>query len=328
MFRTPLIRRPSAWLPLLLLVFVTTALAAPADDYPQRPVTLVVTLPPGGPTDAAARTLATALSAALGQPFVVENRPGADSAIGIRAVVEAAPDGYTLLFSVGSLLALPHLQSPPPFDAFRDLAPVAAIGSFPFALFVHPSVPAKTVAEFIDYARSRPEPLFYSASTPGEVLAATTFQQASGVKLTRVPYKGSAQALPDLLAGRVQLTFGPVATGLPHVREGLLNALAMLTPTRLPALADIPTLEEAGIRGVTAPAWQAMFAPAGTPAAIVDKLSAAVAAALDTAPVRERLTNLLLQIELLPPAALAQRMAADDERWRRHVAGLAAARQP
>ena len=316
----------------MMLMMLTTLVPVPAGaqagEYPQRPVTLIVTLPAGGPTDAAARTLATALSQALGQPFVVENRPGADGAIGARAVVEAAPDGYTLLFGVGSLVALPHLQSPPPFDALRDLAPVAAIGSYPFALFVHPSVPAANIAEFIEYARSRPEPLFYSASTPGEALAATAFMQATGVPLTRVPYKGSSQALPDLLAGRVQLTFGPVATGLPHVREGLLNALAVLTPKRLPALPDTATLEEAGIRGVTVPSWQAMLAPAGTPPAIIEKLASAMAAALETAPVRERLTKLLLQIELLPPAALAQRIEADDALWQRHFAATAAARQP
>lgn len=152
--------------------------------------------------------------------------------------------------------------------------------------------------------------------------------QATGVPLTRVPYKGSSQALPDLLAGRVQLTFGPVATGLPHVREGLLNALAVLTPKRLPALPDTATLEEAGIRGVTVPSWQAMLAPAGTPPAILDQLASATAAALETAPVRERLTKLLLQIELLPPAALAQRIEADDALWQRHFAATAAARQP
>jgi len=309
-------KRYLAWLLLCGLLALHSALAG---EYPEKPVTLVVMLPAGGPTDAAARVLADALSSALGQPFVIENRPGADGVIGVRAVLDAPADGYTLLFGIGSLVAVPMLQTPAPFDLQRDFVPVAAIGSYPFGLFVHPSVPANSVAELIAYAKSREEPLFYASSTPGETLATAEFMQATGVRMSRVPYKGFAQALPDLLAGRVQLAFGPVSAALAHVQDGKLRLLATLTPTRLPALPTVPTLEEAGVRGASVPSWQAIFAPAQTPAPIVERLSRAVAAALQTDAVRTRLGRLLLQIEMTPPAALTERISREHSRWQHFI---------
>ncbi|TCO79578.1 tripartite-type tricarboxylate transporter receptor subunit TctC [Plasticicumulans lactativorans] len=291
--------------------------AALADGYPGKPVSLIVPLPAGGPTDAAARIIAEALARALGQPFVVINRPGAEGAIGARAAATAAADGYTLLFGVASLVALPLLQEPPPLDVARDLSPVATIGRFPFVLSVHPAVPATDVAAFVAFARSREEPLMYAASTAGEELAAAEFRRATGVRLTRVPYKGSAQAIPDLLAGRVQVMFGPVASVLPHARDGRLRLLAALTPARIPALPELPTLAEAGIADVTVPSWQAVFAPAGTPQPIVARLAAAIDTALSSAEVRAQLDRLMLQPETSSPQALARRIDEDGRIWQR-----------
>lgn len=297
-----------------------------ADGYPGKPVSLIVPLPAGGPTDAAARIIAEALTRALGQPFVVINRPGAEGAIGARAAATAAADGYTLLFGVASLVALPVVQEPPPLDVRKDLSPVAAIGSFPFVLSVHPSVPATDVATFIAFARSREEPLMYAASTVGEALAAAAFMQATGVKMTRVPYKGSAQAIPDLLAGRVQVMFGPVSAVLPHAGEGKLHLLAALTPTRIPALPELPTLAEAGIADVAVPSWQAVFAPAGTPQPIVERLAGTLDAALASAEVRAKLERLMLQPEASSPQALTRRIDEDERLWRRFARELALAR--
>lgn len=300
--------------------------AALADGYPAKPVSLIVPLPAGGPTDAAARIVAEALAQALGQPFVVINRPGAEGAIGARAAATAAADGYTLLFGVASLVALPLLQEPPPLDVHKDLSPVATIGRFPFVLSVHPSVPATDVAAFVAFARSREEPLMYAASTVSEALAATAFMQATGVKMTRVPYKGSAQAITDLLAGRVQVMFGPAAAVLPHAGDGKLRLLAALTPTRIPVLPELPTLAEAGIADVAVPSWQAVFAPAGTPQPIIERLSVAIDAALASAEVRAKLDHLMLQPEAPSPQALARRIDEDGRLWQRFARELALAR--
>lgn len=243
------------------LFSLTFAASAAWADYPDKPISLIVPLPAGGPTDAVARSVADALSKSLGKPIVVENKPGADGAIGAKAAMAAPADGYTLLFGIGSLVAIPYLQNPPPYDAQKDLNPVSAIGRFPFVLSVHPSVPAATLSEFIAYAKSKPGGLFYASSTASEALAAAEFMKATGVVMTRVPYKGAGQAMPDLLSGRVHVMFGPISAVLPASKEGKLRLLAMFSSSRTPAAPDVPTLSEAGVAGIAVPTWQAVFAP-------------------------------------------------------------------
>lgn len=273
-----------------------TTLLASAADWPARPVKLVVPFTAGGPTDAVARTVAQHMASTLAQPVVVENRPGADGAIAAQSVASAAADGYTLLFATSSVMSLPRLMDPAPFA--RDaLVPVAAVGRFGFALFVHPELPARTVAEFVAQLRARPEGLHYAAGNASETIAAAQFLRATGTTMVRVPYKGAAQAMPDLLAGRVEAYFTPINAGLPHARQGKLRMLATLLPERASLAPDVPTLEESGVRGVAVPSQQLLVAPARTPPAVLARIAAAVDAALADASVRARLGELGLAIE-------------------------------
>lgn len=298
----------------ILLCAVLAPLTAHA-DYPDKPITLIVPLPAGGPTDAIARSVADSLSRSLGKPVVVENKPGADGTIGAKAAIVAPADGYTLLFGIGSLVALPYIQSPSPFNLERDLMPVSMIGRFPFVLSLHPSVPASTVSEFVAYAKSNPGRLFYASSTAGEALAAAEFMKATGIRMTRVPYKGSAQAVPDLLAGRVQAMFSPMAGVLPAARDGKLRLLAVFSSQRAPAVPDVPTLAEAGVAAVDVPTWQAVFAPASTPKAVVDRLNATILAALRTDELRQKLAGIMLQVEPAASEELRTRIRRESGLW-------------
>lgn len=300
---------------LLCLAFSPVAWA----DYPDKPVSLIVPLPAGGPTDTAARHLADVLSRSLGKPFVVENKPGADGAIGAKAAMAASPDGYTLLFGIGSLVALPHLQNPAPYNAEADLNPVSMIGRFPFVLSVHPSVPATTIAEFIAYAKSNPGNLFYASSTASEALAAVEFMKATGIRMTRVPYKGAGQAMPDLLGGRVHLMFAPMSAVLPASKNGKLRLLATFSSDRIPAAPEVPTLSEAGVMTVAVPTWQAIFAPPATPKVVVDRLNTAIVAALKTDELRQKLDGIMLQIEPSTPNELRERIKRENQVWEQFV---------
>jgi tripartite-type tricarboxylate transporter receptor subunit TctC len=301
------------------LFSLTFAASAAWADYPDKPISLIVPLPAGGPTDAVARSVADALSKSLGKPIVVENKPGADGAIGAKAAMAAPADGYTLLFGIGSLVAIPYLQNPPPYDAQKDLNPVSAIGRFPFVLSVHPSVPAATLSEFIAYAKSKPGGLFYASSTASEALAAAEFMKATGVVMTRVPYKGAGQAMPDLLSGRVHVMFGPISAVLLASKEGKLRLLAMFSSSRTPAAPDVPTLSEAGVAGIAVPTWQAVFAPPGVPKPVIDRLNAEIAAALGTDGLRTRLDGLMLQIEPSTPEELRERIAQESRTWEQFI---------
>jgi tripartite-type tricarboxylate transporter receptor subunit TctC len=306
------------WLISFLFSLAFTASAAWA-DYPDKPVRLIVPLPAGGPTDAVARSLADTLSRALGTPFVVENRPGADGAIGARTVIGAPADGYTLLFGIGSLVALPYMQNPAPYDTEKELNPVAMVGRFPFALAVNPSVPATTIREFVAVAKTRPGELFYASSTASEALAAVEFMNAAGIRMIRVPYKGAAQAMPDLLSGRVHAMFSPISAVLPASKDGKLRLLATFSSARVPAAPDVPTLSEAGITGVEVPTWQAVFAPPGVPDSIVDRLNSAISAALRTEELRRKLDGLMLQVEPSTPAELRDRIHREGQAWKQFV---------
>ena len=301
------------------LFSLTFAASAAWADYPDKPINLIVPLPAGGPTDAVARSVADALSRSLGKPIVVENKPGADGAIGAKAAITAPADGYTLLFGIGSLVAVPYLQNPPPYDARKDLNPVSTIGRFPFVLSVHPSVPAATISEFIAYAKSNPSGLFYASSTAAEALAAAELMKATGIAMTRVPYKGSAQAMPDLLSGRVHVMVGPISAVLPASREGKIRLLAVFSSSRASAAPDVPTLSEAGITGIAVPTWQAVFAPPDVPKPVIDRLNAEIATALKADDLRRRLDGLMLQIEPSTPEELRERVARESRTWEKFI---------
>ncbi|HET9579142.1 MAG TPA: tripartite tricarboxylate transporter substrate binding protein [Usitatibacter sp.] len=301
----------------LIAMLLSAALAASpaAAQYPSKPVRLVVPFPAGGATDAAARTVGQALSRSLGQPIVVENKPGADGTIAAQAVAAAPADGHTLLFAVASMMALPYLTKPAPFEA-GQFAPVSTVGRFAFGLYVHPSVPANSVQEFVAYARANPGRLNFASATMSEYLAAAQFMKATGIEMTRIPYKGGAQAIPDLVAGRVHVYFTPVGPlALGHVKEGRLRLLATLTHERLAVVPDVPTLAQAGVQGVSVPTQQMVLAPAATPGSIVDRLAREIGAALQDASVRSELDKQSLIVEASTPSQLGETIREISREW-------------
>lgn len=257
-------------------------LPAAAQEYPAKPVRLLVGFPAGGPTDILARVIGDKLSGQIGQPVVVENRPGAAGNIAADAVSKAAADGYTLLYASNSIAISPAITAKLSFDPAKDLVPVTETASGSLALLVHPSVPAKSIKEFIEYARQRPGQLNYASSGAGTIthFAAELFASQTGIKVQHVPYKGSSPSLVDLVAGRVHFLMGAINTALPFVKEGKLRPLAVTGLRHSPALPGVPTLAESGLPGFSAVNWQGVFAPAGTPSAILARLNAEFAKAV------------------------------------------------
>ena len=296
---------------------LSTLISAPAAaQYPNKPVRLIVPFAAGGASDAAARTISKALSKSLGQSIVIDNRPGANGAIAAQTVFTAPPDGYTLLWGVGSMVAIPLLQKSAAFDSLASFTPASLTGRFAFGLFIHPAVPAKSVDELVKHTRANADKLGFAAATMGEYLAAAQFMKATKTTMTRVPYKGGAQAMPDLLAGRVQLYFTPAGIALPYAKEGRLRMLGTLLPQRSPAAPDVPTMAEAGLPGVTVPTWQAVFAPPKAAKDIAGRLSKDVNQALQDADVKLQFERLVLQGEGTTPERLAAIIGQDFETWK------------
>ncbi len=247
---------------------------ARAQAYPVKPVRIINPFSPGGSLDLVSRLLAKSMNAELGQPFIVENRPGAGGSIGIELVAKSPPDGYTLLMVQSSLTVNPSLQRKVPYDPVKDFEPVSKVSSYMFFAVVHPSLPVRTVKELIALAKSKPGEINYASVGigSGTHLAGELFGYMAGVKLVHIPYKGTGQVMPDLLGGQVALTFGSTSV-VPHVKQGKLIALAVTGAKRAPVLPNTPTVAESGLAGYEVTAWNAMFAPAGTPQAIVTKLN-------------------------------------------------------
>jgi tripartite-type tricarboxylate transporter receptor subunit TctC len=268
--------------------------AAPAwaQDYPRKPLRLIVPFSPGGGNDIVARAVAQSLGANLGQPVLVDNRSGAGGVVGAELAARSLPDGYTLfLGGVGSHAVNPHLHAKLPYDPVRDFAPVTLIASAPSVLVVHPSVPAGSIAEFTALCRANPGKLNYASNGNGSSaqLAAVLYESMAGVTMVHVPYKGLAPALVDLLSGEVQLMFSSVVAIGPHISAGRLRALAVTGRRRTPLLPAVPTLAESGLPGYEAGSWYGILVPAGTPPQIVARLHDGIVRALAQPEVRERL---------------------------------------
>jgi tripartite-type tricarboxylate transporter receptor subunit TctC len=283
--------------------------------WPDKPVKILVPFPAGGASDATARALGQALAKRLGQPVIIDNRPGASGGLAAQAAMAAAPDGYTILWASASMVGLPLLLKKPPYAALTDMAPVAAVGRLPFCAFVHPSVPAASLAEFRAAARKDPGKLNYAAGSVSEFMALTQLDAASGARMQHVPYKGGAQLMPDLVAGRVQVNIGPCSTGMPFVKSGKLRVLATLLPARSGLLPEVPTAAEAGMPELSAPTWQALVAPPRTPKDVVDKLAHEVGEALRDPETTAQFAKIGVLAEFAGPAAFTARIREESPLW-------------
>ncbi len=276
------------------LVFMAATTSAPAQQYPTKAVRLIVGFPAGGTSDIMARLTGQKLSEAWGQTFIIDNRPGAGGNIGTELVAKAAPDGYTLLVSPGSTLTSnPAVYSKVPFDTVRDFAPVTMIAGVPNALVVHPSVPASNVKELIALAKSRPGQLAYASTGAGQSthLSAELLKTSAGINMIHVPYKGSAPALTDIVAGQVSVMFDNLPSVLPFIKSGRLKPLAVSSAARSRALPEVPTVAESALPGFDVTVWFAVLAPAATPREIVNRLNAEVVKAIKTQDMRDRLAQ-------------------------------------
>lgn len=287
-----------------------------AQTYPARPVRWIVPYPAGGAADIVARLMAQRLSERLGQPFVIENKPGAGTNIGTESVVRAAPDGYTLLFAATPASINATLYQKLNFVFLRDIAPIAGLTRNHEVLEVNPSVPARTVPEFIGYAKAHPGEINYASSGVGTMqhLAGELFKVMTGIDMVHVPYRGDAFALTDLIAGQVQAMFGNMPPSIEHIRSGKLRALAVTSTTRSEVLPDIPTVGDF-VSGFEAMGWFGLAAPSGTPAEIVDRLNKEVNAALAEPTTRARLAELGDTAFAGSPGDFRKLIAGDTEKW-------------
>jgi tripartite-type tricarboxylate transporter receptor subunit TctC len=294
--------------------------ASRAADYPTRTVRLIVGFPAGGPTDIVARIVAQSLSERLGQQFLVENRPGAGSNIATQAVITSPPDGYTLL-----LVSPPHainatLYKRLPYNFLEDIVPVAGIADGPNVMEVHPSVPVKTVAEFIAYAKANPDKISFASAGNGTTihLSGELFMAMTGVKMLHVPYRGSAPALTDMIGGQVHVMFDNVLSSMPHLQSGALRPLAVTSRTRLETLPDVPTVAET-VPGYETGTWWGVGAPKGTPAEIVERLNREINSILAEPKIKARFADLGSAPFIIAPDAFGKFIAAETEKWAKAV---------
>jgi tripartite-type tricarboxylate transporter receptor subunit TctC len=296
---------------------VFAAPAAVAQDYPSRPIMLIVPYPAGGGNDVIARLVAAKMSASLGQQIVIENRGGAGSTIGTRDVARSAPDGYTLLIATSSLAINPSLYPDAGYDPKKDFTPIGLIATSPNLVLVHPSVPAHSIAELIAFAKQQPDKLDFASTGTGTSthLSGALFAAMAGVKLNAVPYKGVAPAVTDLMGGHVPLMFCPTASVVGLVRDGRLRALATTGAKRTPLFPDLPTVAEAGLPGYASELHYGIVAPGGTPPAVIARLNGALNGVLADTDVQSRLA--VDGAETLPgtPAAYAADIASEEAKW-------------
>lgn len=289
-----------------------------AQMYPAKPIRFIVPFPPGAGNDIIARAIALRLTEVFGQPVIVDNRPGGGGMLGIMALAKAAPDGHTIAMGSTSTLAInPAMNRKLPFDAQRDIAPISLLGSAPFILAVHPSVPAQSVKELVALAKAKPGVLNYSSAGTGVTnhLAAEIFKSMTGTDIAHVPYKGAAPAMFEAIAGQVQLTFGPMLSTLPHARSGKLRALGVTRGTRSPVAPEIPTIAESGVPGYEVLNWYGIVAPASTTPAVIDRLHRESVQILNAREIKDRLTSEGADVIGNTPVQFAAFIKAEIPKW-------------
>ncbi|HEX3170646.1 MAG TPA: tripartite tricarboxylate transporter substrate binding protein [Burkholderiales bacterium] len=303
----------------MLLAFpgLVGALPVHAQNYPVRPVRMIVPFSPGGATDVPARILGQRLSEALGHQIVIDNRPGAGAVLGTDAVAKAPPDGYTLLLTATTHVISASLYKKLPYDAIRDFAPVMLIGSGPNVLTVHPSLPAKNVRELISLAKARPGKIDYASSGNGSAqhLFGALFMSLADIRMMHIPYKGSAPATTDLIAGQVSVGFPGIALVLPHTKAGRLRALAVTSAERSKAMPDVPSIAEAGVPGYAATLWLGLLAPKGTPPEIVQKLYDEIAKVLRQPEVESAYLATGTDVTISNPEQFGRFVKAEYDKW-------------
>jgi tripartite-type tricarboxylate transporter receptor subunit TctC len=302
----------------LFLAVAALASAASAQTYPSKPVRVIIPFPPGGPTDIFGRMVAQHLSEAFKQQFIADNRPGAGGNIGVELAAKSPPDGYTLTcFTVAQSIA-PGIYKKLGFDPRKDLAPITLVALVPSVLMVHPSLPVRNVRELIVVAKNRPNDLTYASTGNGTSphMLMEMFKWMTGTQMVHVPYKGAAPALVDQIAGQVVVAFNSAVGALPHARSGKLRALAVSTEKRFAAMPDLPTVEEAGVKGYAGSSWQGLAAPAGTPPEILNRIQTEVARMLQQPELRDRIVNVLGGIPIgNTPAEFSKYIAVEVEKW-------------
>jgi len=303
-----------------LIVLFTASLfvaSAAAQNYPNRPVRIVIPLSPGGTTDVPGRIVAQKLSETLGQQFFVENRAGAGGTIGADYVAKSKPDGYTLLLTASPFVIAPHVYKNMPYDALADFAPVIRIASGPYVLVVHPSLGVKSVKELIALARKEPGKIDFASSGNGgaQHLVTELFMYMAGIKLNHVPYKGSGPAQQDLMSGIVKVSFVGTPIAIPHMKSGRLNALGVSTAKRSPEMPEVPTIAEAGVPGYEAIVWIGLLAPAGTPRDIVAKLNGEIGKLVRTDEVKKLIATTGMDPDPDTPEQFGAYLKGDYDKW-------------
>jgi tripartite-type tricarboxylate transporter receptor subunit TctC len=306
----------------LVGTFSSAAAWAQTSDYPAKPIKIVVTFPPGGSSDAIVRILSTRLNEKLGQPLVIDNRPGAGGNIGLSAVAKSTPDGYVLgVGAAGGLTANVSLYPQMPFDVAKDFMPITMLAAIPFVLVGHPSVPADNIQQLIAYAKSQAGKVSIGHGGNGTAMHLSTalFTQMADLKLIEVPYRGSGPAAMDTLSGQIQLSITDLAAALPHIKAGKLKAFAVTSPKRLSNLPDVPTLAESGLTGYDSTGWFGLVAPAGTPASIIQRLNAEFTAALNDEGIKSQMRQNGMEPVPTTTEGLDAYIKSETQKWGRVI---------
>jgi tripartite-type tricarboxylate transporter receptor subunit TctC len=305
----------------LAAAVLTAALFAPlgaAAQFPGKPIRVVVPFPAGSSTDTVTRILANSVSQSVGQPLIVENKAGADGAIAASEVARAPADGYTLLMATNSpMSAVPAMKKSPPYDPVADFTPITDVGRYTFFIVVHPSVPAKTLGELIDYARANPGKLNYATGNTTGIVSTAFFASQAKIDMVHVPYKGEPQAVADLVAGRVQFMFCSSSTSMPHIREGKLRAVVTTLPKRSSLLPDVPTIAQAGMPQFSITSWAGLFGPAKMPREVVERLNREFVAAMGRGEVQAAMERQAFSLSPSSPEQLAGFLQEQIESYRR-----------
>ena len=308
---------------LLVLAAAAAAFSPPlaAQTYPTRPISLIAVFGAGSTSDTICRVLAEPLGAALKQPVIVEDRPGADGALAATYVARANPDGYTLMLATNSpLSADPFLLKDLSYDAIKDFAPVTRVGSFTLMLVINPSIPVHSVKELIAYAKANPGKLSYASANTSGIVAAETLKHWAGIEMVHVPYKSPPPALEDIIAGRVSMMFTDLTTGIPHVKAGTLRALAITRIKRTVLFPDLPTMDEVGVEGFDLDSWAGIVAPARTPPEIVTQLNGELRKIIDNPDVKGRLKSVGFEAFSSTPEEFGSYIKSQFDRWGKMVA--------